>query len=113
MRNAIYEPLPDVDGVTFNTKFPTYILAFCPDSDSWFATNHWYHMNRNLDGCYFRIERDGKWQNVCFSDLTRTEQERVMDGKNAEWLKSLCIHLANQLTMIGSQFDIVGENDDE
>lgn len=70
-------------------------------------------MNRNLDGCYFRIERDGKWQNVCFSDLTRTEQERVMDGKNAEWLKSLCIHLANQLTMIGSQFDIVGENDDE
>lgn len=44
-------------------------------------------MSRNLDGCYFRIERDGKWQNICFSDLTQTERERVMDGKDAEWLK--------------------------
>ena len=39
MKNAIYKSLPDIDGVTFNTEFPTYILAFCPDSDSWFATN--------------------------------------------------------------------------
>lgn len=23
----------------FNTAFDTYILAFCPDTDSWFATN--------------------------------------------------------------------------
>ena len=37
MRNAIFEPLPD--GADFSTEFPTYILAFCPDSDSWFATN--------------------------------------------------------------------------
>ena len=39
MKHAIYESLPNIDGVTFYTKFPTYILAFCPDSDSWFATN--------------------------------------------------------------------------
>ena len=32
-----YETLPN--NVDFSTKFPTYILAFCPDSDSWFATN--------------------------------------------------------------------------
>lgn len=32
-----YEELPD--GVDFTTQFPTYILAFCPDTDSWFATN--------------------------------------------------------------------------
>ena len=32
-----YESIPD--GYDFSTKFPTYILAFCPDTDSWFATN--------------------------------------------------------------------------
>lgn len=36
----VYEELPD--GVNFDTKFPTYILAFCPDTDSWFATNERY-----------------------------------------------------------------------
>lgn len=36
-RVIVYEELPD--GVNFDTKFPTYILAFCPDTDSWFATN--------------------------------------------------------------------------
>ena len=23
----------------FNTEFPTWIIAFCPDTDSWFVTN--------------------------------------------------------------------------
>lgn len=27
-----YEELPD--GMDFSTTFPTYILAFCPDTDS-------------------------------------------------------------------------------
>lgn len=32
-----YEELSkDMD---FSTEFDTYILAFCPDTDSWFATN--------------------------------------------------------------------------
>lgn len=26
-------------GYDFNTKFPTWIIAFCPDTDSWFVTN--------------------------------------------------------------------------
>ena len=25
---------------------------------------------RNLDGFYLRVERDGKWVNRCFTDLT-------------------------------------------
>ena len=32
-----YETLPN--NVDFSTEFPTYILAFCPDLDSWFVTN--------------------------------------------------------------------------
>ena len=66
-------------------------------------------MVRNLDGCYFRVQRDGKWQSICFSDLTKDEREDVMNGKGPDWLNSLCHHLADQLTLIGEQFDIVGD----
>ena len=31
-------------------------------------------MNRELDGCYFRIVRDGVGQSVCFTDLTKEER---------------------------------------
>lgn len=72
-------------------------------------------MNRNLDGCYFRVERDGKWQNICFSDLIPgDERDKVMKGRSAEWLMSLCCHLADTLRCIGDTFDIVnryGGND--
>ena len=27
----------------------------------------------DLDGIYFRVERDGKWQSLCVSDLTPEE----------------------------------------
>ncbi len=27
------------NGYSFDSVFETYILAFCPDTDSWFATN--------------------------------------------------------------------------
>ena len=32
-------------------------------------------MNRELDGCYFRIMRDGVGQSVCFTDLTKEERD--------------------------------------
>lgn len=47
-------------------------------------------INRELDGCYFRIQRDGKWQNICFSDLTEIERDSVMKDRDERWLKSLC-----------------------
>lgn len=34
---SVYKSLPD--DMDFSTEFPTYILAFCPDTCSWFATN--------------------------------------------------------------------------
>ena len=46
-------------------------------------------IKRDLDGAYFRVERDGKWQNVCFSDMTRDERDQVMEGRPEEWLKSM------------------------
>ena len=34
---------------------------------------------RNLDTCYFRAKRDGKWENLCFTDLTEEEQKEVLN----------------------------------
>lgn len=66
--------------------------------------------NRDLDGCYFRVERDGKWKNICFSDLTEEERENVLKGFDEGALKSLCCHLADRLAEIGDQYDIVCED---
>lgn len=69
--------------------------------------------NRELDGVYFRIERDGKYQNICFSDLTPDEREKVLEGRTEDWLKSLCGILADTIKKIGDEFDIVGGVCDE
>lgn len=69
-------------------------------------------MNRNLDGCYFRICRNGKWQNICFSDLTKSERELALDGRNTEWVKSLCNILADTIQNIGEEFNLVGGYDE-
>lgn len=53
-----------------------------------------YPVTRELDGCYFRVERDGDWVDVCFTDLSKPEQIKVMEGRSDTWLKSLCTYLA-------------------
>lgn len=55
------------------------------------------------------MERDGKWQNICFSDLTREEQKQMLENKSEKWLKSLCFHLADVIKDIGDKLDIVKE----
>lgn len=68
-------------------------------------------MNRNLDGVYFRVKRDGKWENICFSDLTSAERLDAMKGKSEDWLKGLCIVLSETLQQVGDQFDLVREEE--
>jgi hypothetical protein len=67
---------------------------------------------RDLDGVYFRVKRDGKWGNACFSDMTPEEIEELLVGRSAEWWKSLACHLGERLRVIGDQFDIVGGSAD-
>lgn len=66
-------------------------------------------MNRNLDGVYFRVKRDNEWQNICFSDLTEDERNKMMENRSVKWLQSLCNILANKLKDIGDQFDLMCE----
>lgn len=67
-------------------------------------------VQRDLDGCYFRTMRNGKWSNVCFSDLSEAEMDTFMNGRSEYWLKSLCIHLAQSLHRVGDTFDLAGAN---
>ena len=46
-----------------------------------------YPVCRDLDGVYFRVERNGEWLNLCFSDLTKRERDIVTNGRSAEWLR--------------------------
>jgi hypothetical protein len=64
-------------------------------------------LNRNLDGVYFRIQRDGKWGNVCFSDLTEEEMDDTLHNKDEQWLKNLCKILGKTIKDIGDQFDLM------
>ena len=70
-------------------------------------------MNRNLDGVYFRVERSGAWENVCFSDLSENEMDTVLAGKDAKWLMSLCKILGTKIKYIGNQFDIMAADNPE
>ena len=66
-------------------------------------------MNRNLDGVYFRVYRDGIYQSVCFSDLTETEMDDILTDKSNEWLRRMCKILGQTIKNIGDQLDIVME----
>lgn len=70
-----------------------------------------YPEKRDLDGCYFRVERNGKRESLCFSDMTETERNKVMADKAVPWFISLCNHLADTLHAIGDAFDIASRDE--
>ena len=50
----------------------------------------------DLDGIYFRVERDGKWQSLCISDLTPEELKSV----TKDWD-------CNQLTIVAKELSCI------
>ena len=52
-------------------------------------------MNRNLDGVYFRVKRDDRWQNICFTDLTNEETDTILKDRTEVWLLSMLEVLLN------------------
>ena len=65
---------------------------------------------RNLDGFYLRVERDGKWVNRCFTDLTLQEQQ--------DWLKRLSMDgkrrlIDGLLGCLGKMMEIPDISDEE
>lgn len=70
-------------------------------------------MNRDLDGMYFRVKRGKRWESVCFSDLTDEEMDAVLEGRDVEWLKSVCKILGRTIKRIGDEFDICCGDEEE
>ena len=68
---------------------------------------------RELDGIYYIVERDGKWCNRCFTDLTTDEQEEMIKKYDAEGLKRMVMLLAKILRDIGDTFNIVAKDEDD
>jgi hypothetical protein len=64
-------------------------------------------MDRKLDGMFFRIQRDGKWENVCLSDMTTEERLEVLMNKDPQYLKKVIDHLCITLKQIGEEFELV------
>ena len=58
-------------------------------------------MNRELDGYYFRIVRDGVGQSVCFTDLTKEERTALLADKDEQFLRNLCCYLADRIQELG------------
>lgn len=69
---------------------------------------------RNLDGIYFRVERNGKWDNVCYSDMEKVERDEIARKKTehatpeeqAQWWRSMADLLADQLYDMGEQLGV-------
>ena len=72
-----------------------------------------YPKKRNLDGVYFRTRRDGKYYDLCFSDLSEEERGKVMEDRSIEWVKALANIMANALRNIGDQLDLIAGFPDE
>ena len=74
-------------------------------------------LQRNLDGIYFCVQRDGKWQSICYSDMTEDERdgiarmraERATPEEQAKWWRSVADLLADQLYDMGERLGVVCE----
>lgn len=63
-------------------------------------------MQRNLDGVFFRIRRNDKWENICWTDLTDEERSLVSKERPIEWWQGLTEILTHTLVDIGNQLDL-------
>ncbi len=70
-------------------------------------------MDRHLDGMYFRVMRDGKWCNVCVSDMTDEEMEATIGKYKKGQLFKVARNLAHALKEVGDHFDIMAGSAEE
>ena len=57
----------------------------CPDLQRYLK----YPQQRNLDGIYYRVKRDGTWETICFSDMTEQEMREHLARMERETLLNL------------------------
>lgn len=70
-----------------------------------------YPVERKMTNHYVRVERDGEWKNIDFSDLTGQEMKYVTSNMSKERLIELCCRIGYMLQRVGNQFDINNPED--
>ena len=72
-----------------------------------------YPIKRDLDPAYFRVEREGKWESLCFTDLTEKERDGVINGRPESWLRQMVTILAGSLRDLGDRLNVEYVREDE
>ncbi len=62
-----------------------------------------YPVQRDLDGVYYRQKRDGKWTNVCFTDMTDEEQSAVLEKYDVRQLTRMAYLMADVVKTIDEE----------
>lgn len=60
-------------------------------------------MDRTPDDLCFQIERDGKWVNVCLSDMTRWERMGVLTSKDKAYHFEVINRLCDEIREISKR----------
>ena len=71
---------------------------------------------RELCGIYFRVKRDGKYENICFTDMTEEEQRKILNDDlllSEEDMRSLYLRLAQVVRILGDTFDLSAAEGEE
>lgn len=68
---------------------------------------------RELCGIYFRVERDGKFEDICFTDMTELERKRAIYDFSPEALRNMCMVLAGVVRNLGDMFDVSAVDGDK
>jgi hypothetical protein len=70
-------------------------------------------MERRLDRMFYRVVREGKALNMCFSDLTKEEMKEIVSKEPKEVLERMCILLGETLKEIGNELNIERIEEDD
>lgn len=72
-----------------------------------------YPTERRLCGVFFRVNRRGRWCNVCFSDMTLLERDEVTEWvssrpleEQVSYWRGMAGMLADRLHEVGDELDI-------
>ena len=69
-----------------------------------------YPIRRDLDGCFFRVQRDDKWHSLCWTDLTKEERDHIIEANNNNeyWCRRMLEYITEEYRAAGDQLDIYG-----
>ena len=65
-----------------------------------------YPIERGLDGMYFRVERNGEWKDICFTDLIPEEREVVLNSFDKAALIRTCLLLADTVRAVADLYNL-------